>query len=68
MKAITEKARAADAMMIWDPARSAVAVVSSNAEFLVGCTYRHLNGGEGTRALNIDRIERTRTTQTYEAF
>ncbi len=72
MKAMTEKAHAAGAVMIWDLARSAgavaVDVVSSNAEFAVGCTYRHLNGGEGTRALNIDGIERTRTAQTYEAF
>ena len=49
MKAITEEAHAAGAVMIWDLAHSAGAVavdmVSSNAEFAVGCTYKYLNGG-----------------------
>ncbi len=54
MKAITEEAHAAGAVMIWDLAHSAGAVavdmVNSNAEFAVGCTYKYLNGGPGAPA------------------
>lgn len=54
MEAITKKAHAADAIMIWDLAHSAgaipVDVAASNAEFAVGCTYKFLNGGPGAPA------------------
>lgn len=54
MKAITELAHAAGAVMIWDLAHSAGAVpvdlIASNAEFAVGCTYKYLNGGPGAPA------------------
>jgi kynureninase len=51
MGAITVKAHAMGAVMIWDLAHSAGAVpvdiAGSQAEFAVGCTYKYLNSGPG---------------------
>lgn len=51
MKAITDKAHQAGALMIWDLAHSAgalpVDLTACNADIAVGCTYKYLNGGPG---------------------
>lgn len=54
MEAITKRAHAMGAVMIWDLAHSAgalpVDLTSCNAEFAIGCTYKYLNGGPGAPA------------------
>lgn len=54
MRALTEKAHASNAVMLWDLAHSAGAVpvdmAGCNAEFAIGCTYKYLNAGPGAPA------------------
>jgi len=54
MKAITDKAHAKGALVVWDLAHSAGAVAGRlmevDADFAIGCTYKYLNGGPGAPA------------------